>query len=98
MIIDRLFEGCDIETGVDYLEKKDYYDSLGEKVVYTGTIDAYYKYQLASWNTAVCVLNLRFWMKKIIRVWQLLTIQTARLHTPALSNISTLSLAPSLRQ
>ena len=45
VIIDRLFEGCDIETGVDYLEKKDYYDSLGEKVVYTGTIDAYYKYQ-----------------------------------------------------
>ena len=45
VIIDRLFEGCDIETGVDYLEKKDYYDSLGEKIVYTGTIDAYYKYQ-----------------------------------------------------
>lgn len=45
VIIDRLFEGCDIETGVDYLEKKDYYDSLGETVVYTGTIDAYYKYQ-----------------------------------------------------
>ena len=45
VIIDRLFEGCDIETGVDYLEKKEYYDGLGEKMVYTGTIDAYYKYQ-----------------------------------------------------
>ena len=45
VIIDRLFEGCDIETGVDYLEKKEYYDVLGEKIVYTGTIDAYYKYQ-----------------------------------------------------
>ena len=45
VIIDRLFEGCDIETGVDYLEKKEYYDGLGEKFVYTGTIDAYYKYQ-----------------------------------------------------
>ena len=40
VIIDRLFE-----TGVDYLEKKEYYDGLGEKIVYTGTIDAYYKYQ-----------------------------------------------------
>ena len=29
VIIDRLFEGCDIETGVDYLEKKEYYDGLG---------------------------------------------------------------------
>ena len=45
VIIDRLFEGCDIETGVDYLEKKEYYDGLGEKIVYTGTMDAYYKYQ-----------------------------------------------------
>ena len=45
VIIDRLFEGCDIETGADYLEKKEYYDGLGEKIVYTGTIDAYYKYQ-----------------------------------------------------
>ena len=44
-IIDPFFEGCDIETGVDYLEKKEYYDGLGEKIVYTGTIDAYYKYQ-----------------------------------------------------
>ena len=40
VIIDRLFEGCDIETGVDY-----HYDALGEKVVYTGTIDAYFQCQ-----------------------------------------------------
>lgn len=44
MIINKLFEGCDIETGVDYLEHKEHYDSLGETVVYTGTIDAYYDY------------------------------------------------------
>lgn len=45
VIIDKLFEGCDIETGKDYLEHKEYYDGLGEKVIYTGTIDAYYGYQ-----------------------------------------------------
>lgn len=45
VIIDKLFEGCDIETGVDYLEHKEHYDALGETVVYTGTIDAYYGYQ-----------------------------------------------------
>ena len=44
MIMEALFEGCDMETGVDYLEKKEYYDSLGETIVYTGTIDAYYSY------------------------------------------------------
>ncbi|MCI8948470.1 MAG: UDP-galactopyranose mutase [Lachnospiraceae bacterium] len=45
VIIDKLFSGCDIETGVDYLEKKDHYDSLGERIIYTGTIDAYYGYR-----------------------------------------------------
>lgn len=45
VIIDRLFEGCDMETGVDYLENKSHYDELGETVIYTGTVDAYYDYQ-----------------------------------------------------
>lgn len=45
VIIEKLFEGCDIETGVDYLENKSHYDGLGNKVVYTGTIDAYYGYE-----------------------------------------------------
>lgn len=45
VIIEALFEGCDIETGVDYLENKEHYDSLGKQVVYTGTIDAYFGYQ-----------------------------------------------------
>ncbi len=45
VIIKKLFEGCDIETGVDYLDRKEYYDGLGEKVIYTGTIDAYYGYR-----------------------------------------------------
>jgi UDP-galactopyranose mutase len=44
VIIDKLFDGCDIETGVDYLEHKEKYDSLGDKVIYTGTVDAYYDY------------------------------------------------------
>ena len=45
VIIDKLFEGCDIETGVDYLENREYYDALGETVVYTGTIDGFYGYR-----------------------------------------------------
>ena len=44
-MIEKLFEGCDVEMNVDYLENKEYYDGLGERVIYTGTIDAYYGYQ-----------------------------------------------------
>ena len=40
----KLFEGCEIESGVDYLENREYYNSLGGTVVYTGTIDGFYDY------------------------------------------------------
>lgn len=44
VIIDKLFAGCDIETGVDYLENREKYNAMGKKVIYTGTIDAFYGY------------------------------------------------------
>lgn len=44
VMIDKLFEGCAVKTGVDYLEHKKEYDGMAEKVVYTGMIDAYYGY------------------------------------------------------
>ena len=46
VLIDKLFEGCDIQTGADYLENREYYDSLAEKVVFTGPIDAFFGYRL----------------------------------------------------
>ena len=45
VIIDKLFEGCDIELGVDYLENREHYNALGETIVYTGTIDGFYGYR-----------------------------------------------------
>ncbi|WP_349669262.1 UDP-galactopyranose mutase [Lacrimispora sp.] len=45
VITDKLFEGCDLELGVDYLDNREHYDSLGEKIIYTGMIDAFYGYQ-----------------------------------------------------
>ena len=43
-----IVDGIEVELGVDYLEKKEYYDSLGEKMVYTGPIDAYFAYALGT--------------------------------------------------
>ena len=39
-----MLEGVEVRLGVDYLEHKDELDSLAEKVVYTGPIDAYFNY------------------------------------------------------
>ena len=44
VLIDKLFEGVEIKTNVDFLEDKEYWMSLGEQVIYTGAIDAYYDY------------------------------------------------------
>jgi len=46
VLIEKLFTGCDIETGVDYLKDREKYDSMAEKVVYTGPVDAFYGYRL----------------------------------------------------
>ncbi len=45
VMIDKMFEDCDIHTGIDYLEHRDYYEKLGEVTVYTGAIDAFFEYQ-----------------------------------------------------
>ncbi len=44
VIIEKLFEGCDIVTGVDYLKEREKYKNMGDVIVYTGTIDSYYDY------------------------------------------------------
>ncbi len=45
-LIEKLFAGATIHTGVDYLENKAHWDAQAEKVVYTGPIDAYFGYCL----------------------------------------------------
>ena len=43
-ITEKLFEGCEIRLGTDYLADKAKYDALADKIVYTGTIDSYFDY------------------------------------------------------
>lgn len=45
-LIERLLEGCDVKLNVDYLTDKEYYDSICDKVLYTGKIDEYFNYSL----------------------------------------------------
>jgi len=45
VLIDKLFKNCQVELETDYFENKDYYDRLGDKILYTGMIDAFYHYR-----------------------------------------------------
>lgn len=44
-MIANMLDGIDVRLGVEYLQQKEFLDSLAEKVVYTGPIDAYFNYE-----------------------------------------------------
>ena len=44
VLVDKLFEGADVEVGVDFLANREKYEALGDTIIYTGAIDAYYDY------------------------------------------------------
>ena len=44
-IFEKLLDGIKVYNNVDYLENKEYWDELADKVIYTGPIDKYFNYQ-----------------------------------------------------
>lgn len=44
VLINALFEGCDVELNVDYNANREKYDALGDKILYTGTLDSFYDF------------------------------------------------------
>ena len=45
-MVERMLDGIEVRLGVDYLEQKEELDALTERVIYTGPIDAYFRYSL----------------------------------------------------
>ena len=45
-MVERMLDGIELRTGVDYLEKKSELDALAARVIYTGPIDAYFGFRL----------------------------------------------------
>ena len=47
-MVAAILDGIEVRLGVDYLEKKEEYDAIAKKVMYTGPIDAYFGFQLGT--------------------------------------------------
>ena len=47
-MVENMLEGIEVRLNTDYLENKEELDSLADKVVYTGPIDAYFNYKLGN--------------------------------------------------
>ncbi|MBO5961451.1 MAG: UDP-galactopyranose mutase [Paludibacteraceae bacterium] len=46
VLIDKLLAECDVRLGVDYLADKAQWDAVADKVIFTGSVDAYFNYCL----------------------------------------------------
>jgi len=47
-LIEKMTEGIEVELNCDYLKNKDYYNSIADKIIYTGMIDEYFEYKLGT--------------------------------------------------
>jgi UDP-galactopyranose mutase len=47
-LVENMLKGIEVKLNVDYLENKEEYDKLADKVLYTGAIDAYFGYKLGN--------------------------------------------------
>ena len=47
-MVEKMLEGIEVKTSVDYLEHKGMLDELAQKVIYTGPIDAYFNFSLGT--------------------------------------------------
>lgn len=47
-MVETMLEGIEVRLGIDYLEQKKQLDSLAHKVIYTGPIDAFFKFSLGA--------------------------------------------------
>lgn len=43
-LVTGLLEGIETQTNIDFFENREYWESVADKVVFTGAIDEYYKY------------------------------------------------------
>lgn len=43
-MVDNMLKGIEVRLGEDYLQQKDEYDSIADRVIYTGAIDAYFNF------------------------------------------------------
>lgn len=52
-LIEGLLEGVETRVNTDFLENRPYWESIADKIVYTGAIDAYFDYKLGilDWRT-----------------------------------------------
>lgn len=49
-IFEKLLNGIDIELNTDFFQRRDYYETISDNIIYTGPIDRFYDYKFGKLN------------------------------------------------
>jgi len=44
-LFEKLLEGIDVRVGEDFFDNREYYESISDKIIYTGQVDKFFNYQ-----------------------------------------------------
>ena len=69
-LISGLLEGVDTLINTDFFTNRNYWESIADKVVFTGAIDEYYEYRYGNWSIAPLNLKRKRLIFPIIKVMQ----------------------------
>ena len=47
-MVENMLDGIEVRLDIDYLQNKEEFDAIADKVIYTGAIDAYFDYKLGT--------------------------------------------------
>ena len=47
-LVEKMLEGIEVKLNTNFFDNKEYYNSIAEKIVYTGPIDEYFNYSLGA--------------------------------------------------
>lgn len=92
-MVANMLDGIEVRLEEDYLEKKDEWDALADKVIYTGPIDAYFGYQMGYLEYRSVRFETELLDKPNFQGMQQSIIRMLKLRGPELLSTNGLSLA-----
>ena len=45
-MVEKILDGIEVKTDIDYLDNREYWNNVAEKIIYTGPIDAFFDFKL----------------------------------------------------
>lgn len=94
-IVEKMLDGIEVRLNTNYLDNREEFDAMADKIVYTGMIDQFYDYKLGVLEYRSVRFETEELPRKTIREMPLSTTQKEKCRIQELLSISTLNSASS---